>query len=51
MARGRVVLVIAVVIGLLLASPGGLLSADEYNVVEGDTLSEIAERHGVTVDR
>ena len=49
MALGRVALVMAVVIGLLLASPGGSLSADEYNVVEGDTLSEIAERHGVTV--
>ena len=50
MARGRVALVMAAVIGLLLASPGGSLSADEYNVVEGDTLSEIAERHGVTVE-
>jgi len=50
MARGRVALVMAVVIGLLLASPGGSLSADEYNVVEGDTLSEIAARYGVTVE-
>ena len=50
MARGRVALVMAAVIGLLLVSPGGSLSADEYNVVEGDTLSEIAERHGVTVE-
>ncbi len=49
MVWGRVALVMAVVIGLLLASPGGSLSADEYIVVEGDTLSEIAERHGVTV--
>ena len=49
MARGRVALVVAAVIGLLLASPGSL-SADEYDVVEGDTLSEIAERHGVTVE-
>ena len=38
----------AAVIGLLLISPGSL-SADEYIVVEGDTLSEIAERHGMTV--
>ena len=50
MARGRVALVMVAAIGLLLASPGGSLSADEYNVVEGDTLSEIAERHGVTVE-
>ncbi|MCH8345676.1 MAG: LysM peptidoglycan-binding domain-containing protein [Chloroflexi bacterium] len=50
MARGRVALVMAAVIGLLLVSPGGSLSADEYNVVEGDTLSEIAERLGVTVE-
>ena len=50
MALGRVALVMAAVIGLLLVSPGGSLSADEYNVVEGDTLSEIAERHGVTVE-
>ncbi len=49
MARGRVALVMVAVIGLLLISPGSL-SADEYNVVEGDTLSEIAERHGVTVE-
>ena len=49
MARGRVALVMAAVIGLLLAAPGSL-SADEYRVVEGDTLSEIAERHGVTVE-
>lgn len=48
MARGRVALVMAAVIGLLLISPGSL-SADEYIVVEGDTLSEIAERHGMTV--
>jgi LysM repeat protein len=41
----------AAVIGLLFASPGGFLSADEYSVVEGDTLSEIAERHGVTVEQ
>ena len=50
MTRGRVALVMVAVIGLLLASPGGSLSADEYNVVEGDTLSEIAARHGVTVE-
>ena len=48
MAKGRVALVMAAVIGLLLISPGSL-SADEYIVVEGDTLSEIAERHGMTV--
>ena len=49
MVRGRVALVMAVVIGLLLASPGGSLNADEYRVLEGDTLSEIAERYGMTV--
>lgn len=49
MARGRVALVMAAVIGLLLISPGSL-SADEYRVLEGDTLSEIAERYGMTVE-
>ena len=49
MARGRVALVMAAVIGLLLISPGSL-NADEYRVLEGDTLSEIAERYGMTVE-
>ncbi len=49
MARGRVALVMAAVIGLLLISPGSL-SADEYRVLEADTLSEIAERYGMTVE-
>ncbi len=49
MAQGRVALVMAVVVGLLLISPGSL-SADEYRVLEGDTLSEIAERFGMTVE-
>ena len=48
MAWGRVALVVAAVIGLLLISPGSL-NADEYRVLEGDTLSEIAERYGMTV--
>ncbi len=49
MALGRVALVIAAVIALLLISPGSL-NADEYRVLEGDTLSEIAERYGMTVE-
>ncbi len=49
MAQGRVALVMAAVIGLLLISPGSL-NADEYRVLEGDTLSEIAERYGMTVE-
>ncbi len=49
MARGRVALVMAAVIGLLLISPGSL-NADEYRVLAGDTLSEIAERYGMTVE-
>ena len=50
MARGRVALVMAAVIGLLLISPGSL-NADEYRVLEGDTLSEIAEGFGMTVEQ
>ncbi len=49
MAQGRVALVMAAVIGLLLAAPGSV-RADEYRVLEGDTLSEIAERYGMTVE-
>ncbi len=49
MAQGRVALVMAAVIGLLLIAPGSL-NADEYRVLEGDTLSEIAERYGMTVE-
>ena len=49
MVWGRVALVMAAVIGLLLISTGSL-NADEYRVLEGDTLSEIAERYGMTVE-
>lgn len=49
MALGRVALVMAAVIGLLLISSGSL-NADEYRVQGGDTLSEVAERYGMTVE-
>ncbi|MCH7836316.1 MAG: LysM peptidoglycan-binding domain-containing protein [Chloroflexi bacterium] len=49
MITGRVALIAPAVVGLLLVSSTGFLSADEYSVREGDILSEIADRFGVTV--
>jgi LysM repeat protein len=49
MINARVALIAPAVVGLLLVSSTGFLRADEYSVREGDALSEIAERFGVTV--
>ncbi len=49
MIIGRVALIAPAVVGLLLVSSTGFLSADEYSVREGEILSEIADRFGVTV--
>ncbi len=49
MINGRVALIAPAVVGLLLVSSTGFLRADEYSVREGDALTEIAERFGVTV--
>ena len=37
-------------VALLLVMRGSTASADEYTIVEGDTLSEIAERFGMSVE-
>ncbi len=50
MINGRVALIAPAVVGLLLVSSTGFLRADEYSVREGDILSEIADRLGVTVE-
>lgn len=50
MVKGRFALIVPAVIGLLLVSSTGFLRADEYSVREGDTLSEIADRFGLTVE-
>jgi LysM repeat protein len=53
MIRARLLLLavaMAVVGTLLFSSTGSLGAPDEYKVMVGDTLSEIALRHGVTVE-
>ena len=50
MVKGRFALIVPAVIGLLLVSSTGFLRADEYSVRGGDTLSEIADRFGLTVE-
>ncbi len=50
MVKVRIALIVPAVVGLLLVSSTGFLRADEYSVREGDSLSEIAERFGVTVE-
>ncbi len=49
MSKLRFALIVPAVVGLLLVSSACSLSADQYGVREGDTLSEIADRFGLTV--
>ena len=52
MTQGRLIAasVALVLVALLAPWAAGDAHADDYKVVDGDTLSEIAERHGMTVE-
>src|SRR3972149_3350082 len=48
MFRRRVALIALALAGLLVVSRGSAAPADDYTIAEGDPLSEIAERFGMS---